>query len=122
MKWIAILAAFVTFVVTNVAGVFLFFRRVAELDEGRELTVNPLLGITIYCFCGALLLAYTTRITGNAFKAATVIAAAQFILVNIDFVVRGERGLMTALASTVLLVLTWYATAGIYQLLDREKA
>lgn len=116
----AIAAAFAAFAITNVAGVLLFFKGIADADQGRELAVNPILGVAIYSVCAALLLAYAARVTGSAFRAATIIAAAQFILVDVDFVVRGERGLMTAAASSALLVLTWYAAAAIFKLVDRK--
>lgn len=120
--WAAILATFVTFAVTNVAGVFLFFRDVAAADQGRELMINPMIGITIYGLLGAILLSQAARVTGGALKAAVIIGASQFILVNVDFVMRGERGLMTAAASTALLALTWFSAAIVYKTVERWRA
>ena len=48
--------------------------------------------------------------------------ALQFILVNVDFVFRGERGLITAGASTVLLVVTWIAVAYAYSAFSVTRA
>ena len=43
-----------------------------------------------------------------------MVAAAQFILVNVDFVLAGIRGLVTGLASTLLMVTTWICVAIAY--------
>ncbi len=45
---------------------------------------------------------------------ARYFGTSQFLLVNVDFVLAGKRGLLTAGASTLLLVVTWWCVASAY--------
>lgn len=48
-------------------------------------------------------------------KAALIIAASQIILVSVDFVLRGERGIATGAASAVLILVTWTVMGAVYR-------
>lgn len=82
--------------------------------------LHPAIGICVYFSLSIALFDWLVRQLGNAYKAAFVIAASQFVLVNVDFVIRGERGLMTAGASTVLMIVTWAAAAIAYKAFSRD--
>jgi len=62
--------------------------------------VHPAVGLLVYVSLSVALFVWVARQLGNPYKAAFVIGASQFVLVNVDFVLRGDRGLMTAGAST----------------------
>ncbi|MEZ5312727.1 MAG: hypothetical protein R2862_03280 [Thermoanaerobaculia bacterium] len=51
---------------------------------------------------------------GNAMKAAVAIALAQLLLVDVDFVLSGERGAAAGAASALLLLVSWTATGFVY--------
>lgn len=51
---------------------------------------------------------------GRPIKAALIIAASQIILVSVDFVLRGERGVATGAASAVLILVTWSMMGAVY--------
>jgi hypothetical protein len=71
-------------------------------------------GFLAYIVLSVLLLDWVTRQIGRPVKAALVIAASQIILVSVDFVLRGERGLATGAASAVLILVTWTAMGAVY--------
>ena len=81
----------------------------------------PAAGFLIYVSISIVLFDWVARQLQDAYKAAFVVGASQFILVNVDFVLRGERGLATAVASTVLLVATWISVAAAYSVFTDKK-
>ena len=93
----------------------LFFKPIADGDTGR-LEVNPAAGLFIYVVLCVALFDWTARQIGSAYKAAFVVAASQFILI-IDLMFRGDRGLITAVAGTVLLGVSWACVSYVYSLL-----
>ncbi len=112
--WKALIAAFIAAGVVNLGGVLLFFNPIAQSDTFGEPIVPPIIGFLVYILLSVALFNWTARQLRNAYKAAFVVAASQFILVNVDFVLAGKRGLMTGMASTVLLIVTWASVAFVY--------
>jgi hypothetical protein len=115
----AMVAAIVTFV-----GVFYFFEPIAAGDSASAPPVPAAVGFLIYILLSVLLLDWATRLVGRPVKAALVIAASQIILVSVDFVLRGERGIATGAASAILILVTWTLMAAAYgaMLPDTESA
>jgi hypothetical protein len=74
----------------------------------------PAAGLFAYVALSVGLFDRTARQVQNAGKAAFGIAASQFILVNVDFVLSGKRGLVTGAASKALMVATWTCVALAY--------
>ena len=120
-NWKSILAAFVASCVVTLIGVKFFFGPIAASDAPSGPLLSPAVGFFIYVAISIALFDWIARQLQNAYKAAFVIGASQFILVNIDFVLRGERGLTTAVASTVLLAATWISVAIAYSLFTASK-
>ena len=114
LRWKATLGAFITASVVNLVGVLFLLNPIAEADTAGEPLVHPALNLFVYVFLTITLFDWVTRQIGNAYKAAFVVAASQFLLVNVDFVLSGKRGLMTAGASTILIALTWVSVAFVY--------
>jgi hypothetical protein len=120
-NWKSILAAFVASCVVTLVGVKFFFGPIAESDAPSGPLLSPAVGFFIYVSISIALFDWVARQLQNAYKAAFIIGASQFILVNIDFVLRGERGLTTAAASTALLVVTWISVAVAYSVFAVSK-
>lgn len=113
-RWKALLASAVAATVVNLGGVLLFFDRVARADSPAGRIVHPAAGLLVYVVLTVALFDWTARQMRNAYKAAVVVAASQFLLVNVDYVLAGKRGLMTGAASTLLMVITWSSVAAAY--------
>jgi hypothetical protein len=114
----AAVAAIVTFV-----GVFYFFEPIAAADSGAGPPVPAVLGFLVYIVLSVLLLDWVSGHVGRPVKAALIIAASQIILVSVDFVLRGERGVATGAASAVLILVTWSLMGAAYgAVLGEESA
>lgn len=111
-RWKAILVSIVTMGLVTVAGVIFLFRPIAQGDTVSAAWPAPI-AITVYLVLSVMLLDWTAQRTRNSFSAAFIIAAAQFILI-VDLLARGERGLLTAVAGTALLVATWLSVAFVH--------
>ena len=120
-NWKSILAAFVALCVVTLFGVTFYFGPIAEADVPSGPLLVPAAGFLIYVSISIVLFDWVARQLQDAYKAAFVVGASQFILVNVDFVLRGERGLATAVASTVLLVATWISVAAAYSVFTDKK-
>jgi hypothetical protein len=118
----AVFASLLAAIVINLGGVILFFEPIAKADVAAGPLVPKAVGFFIYVILTVILFDWTARLLNNAYKAAFVIAAAQFILVNVDYVLAGKRGLMTAGASTVLMVVTWTGIAYAYSYFYKFKS
>ena len=96
------------------------FRPVAEVVPPSEPPVHALIAFTIYVVLAVLLFEWTATRMGNPWGAAFALGAGQFILVNVDMVLRGDRAFMTAAASTLVLVVTWASLALVYTVVNRR--
>ena len=98
------------------------FRPVAGAAPPIEPPVHPLIAFAIYVLLAVLLFEWTARQMGNPWRAAFALGAGQFILVNVDMVLRGDRAFVTAAASTLVLAVTWASLALVYALVDLRSA
>lgn len=96
------------------------FRPVAGIAPPSEPPVHPLIAFAVYVALAVLLFEWTVRRMASPWRAAFVLGAAQFILVNVDMVLRGDRAFTTAAASTLVLVVTWASLALVYTIVDRQ--
>ena len=110
---IAILLAAVVAVVVNFFGVFFFFRPIAEADSGPGWIPPAVAGFLIYVLLSVLLLDRAVQRFGQPIRTGLLIAAAQIILV-VDLTLRGERGIATAAAGAILILVTWTAMGFAY--------
>ena len=114
-RWGPVLAAFVAGAVVLLAGVLLFFDPIASTDTLPERAPVPgPLAFLIYVVLATALFDWAARQMHSPYKAAFLIAASQFILVNVDYVLTGKRGVLTAAASTVLIAVSWASVAAAY--------
>ena len=96
------------------------FRPAAEAAPPSEPPVQPLVAFAIYVVLAVLLFEWTARRMSNPWAAAFALGAGQFILVNVDMVLRGDRAVITAAASALVLAVTWASLALVYTMADRR--
>lgn len=120
MNWKATLGAFVTMCIVTLVGVLFWFRPIEEADETAAVLVPPTLNLLIYALLSVLLFDWAARQMKSPYAAAFLIGAAQYVLV-IDLTLRGARGIATAGASAVFIIVTWISVAFIYSLLLRNR-
>lgn len=96
------------------------FRPVAGVLPPSEPPVHPLVGYAVYVVLAVLLFEWTARRMCSPWGAAFALGAGQFILVNVDMVLRGDRAFITAAASSLILVATWAGLAMVYSVIDRH--
>jgi hypothetical protein len=110
----ALLGAFVTLAVVYLLGVFFFFRPIAEADSvAGPFLSEPVAFVMMICLYIGFF-AWVVEQMESPVKAGLVIALAQILLVNVDYVLTGRRGLVTAAASIVLLLVAWTLVGRVY--------
>jgi hypothetical protein len=114
-QWNTFLTAVLASIVVYLVGVVWFFDPIAKADTTATPLVHPALSLLVYAVLTVALFDWTARQLRHAYKAAFIVAVAQFLLVNVDFVLTGKRGLATAGASTLLMVIAWTCVAFIYR-------
>ena len=107
-----LIALFLTMGITTIVGVVVFFRPLADADKASTAWSAPI-ALAIYAGLSVLLFDWVAQRLRNSFAAAFVIAAAQFIFI-VDLLARGERGILTAAAGTLLLAITWSSVAFVH--------
>ncbi|MEO1047766.1 MAG: hypothetical protein AAFW59_05500 [Pseudomonadota bacterium] len=120
MNWRTILAGWLAFGLTNLLLVFALFQRYADIPPPAAAPVHPLIGFTVYVTAMVALFAWVTPRIGGPWRAAFALGGAQFLLVNVDMVLRGDRAVETALASTTMMIVTWAALALAWQVTTRR--
>ena len=117
-----VVAGLVVYGVVMLVLVLAVFRPVAGAVPPSEPPVQPLIAFAIYVVLAVLLYEWTVRRMSNPWRAAFALGAGQFILVNVDMVLRGDRAFITAAASTLVLVITWASLALVYTVVDRRSS
>ena len=121
MPRLAALCAFAALASTYFVGVIFFFAPVAEADNPSGPLIPMGLAFIISIALYIALFVWVTEQMGHALKAGLTIALAQFLLVNVDNVLTGKRGLATAAASTVLLFVSWTVVGLVYERLRKPR-
>jgi hypothetical protein len=114
-----IVAAFITMALVTFVGVAFFFRPIAAADTPSAPWPAPV-AVLLYLVLSIGLFDWTARRLRKASTAAVVIGGAQLIVI-VDLLARGERGLITALAGTGLLIGTWFSVALVYAILAPDE-
>ncbi len=114
-----IVASSIAALVVTLVGVLFFFKPLTDGDVSF-VTVHPVVGLVVYLSLCMWLFVWATDQTGSTYKGAFIVAAPQFIFI-LDLMFRGNRGFVTTLAGTTLLVLTWLIVAYIYSRLESSK-
>ena len=101
---------FVSFLIT-IIGVVVFFKPIASSEELR-LSLPPIIALVYVLFC-VLIYIWAFKEIKSSYKAGLVVAMPQIVLI-IDLVLRGDRGPMTGLSGSFLLIVTWAITAFVH--------
>lgn len=120
-RFAAVLAAAVSAAVLNLVGVLYFFQPIAAADSPGEPLVPAAVNLLVYVVLSVLLLDWVNQKVGDPIRAGLVIAFSQIILVSVDFVLRGDRGLATGGASAILILITWLGMGAAYGLVLRKS-
>ena len=113
-----LIASFLTMGVVTIAGVFLFFRPIAEADEPGAAWPAPF-ALAVYAGFSILLMDWAAQRLKSSFSAAFIVAASQAIFI-VDLLARGERGYLTALAGIALVAVTWTGVAFVHSKLSND--
>ena len=97
----------------NFFGVVLFFRPIAEADSIGATLPPPAVGFLVYVLLSVFVLDWAVQRFGQPVRVGLLIALSQIILI-VDLVLRGERGLATGAAGSVLTLVTWTAMGFAY--------
>ena len=120
MMWRGLAAGWIAFGVTNLALVLVLFGPVSDLPPPAEPPVHPIIGFGIYITLMVGLFAWLAQKLGSPWQSAAALGGAQFLLVNVDMVLRGDRALETAAASTLMMLLTWTSLAAAWRFAVRS--
>ena len=121
MNWRAILAGWLAFGLTNLLLVFALFQRFSDIPPPVSAPVHPLIGFTVYVTLMVALFAWLADRIASPWRAAFALGGAQFLLVNVDMVLRGDRAIETAAASSVMMIVTWASLAAAWQLARGQR-
>ena len=122
MNWRGIIAGWWAFGLTNLLLVWALFRHYSDIPPPAAAPVHPLIGFSGYVTLMAALFAWVAERMASPWRAALALGGAQFLLVNVDMVLRGDRAIETAGASAVMMVVTWAALALAWSLFPLRPA
>ncbi len=114
MRIKAALGAFVTLGTLYLIGVLFLLRPVSESDATAGPLVPQLVGFLVSITLYIGLFVWIDRQMGDSIKAGLTVALCQLLLVDVDFVLSGDRGIKTAAASAVILLVSWILTGWVY--------
>ncbi|MGB1655858.1 MAG: hypothetical protein ACPHO4_00825 [Longimicrobiales bacterium] len=112
-----ILAAVVTGIVVNYLGLTYFFGPIAANDAPSGPLVPPAASLIVVSILLMLLYDWVVQEMGHAMKGAITVAISQILLVDVFYLLNGQRGLAAAAASAVLLLGGWAVVGMAYGML-----
>ncbi len=109
-----ILGAMVTATIVNYLGVYYFYGPIAEsaAPSGLELPRGVALLIAMVFFI--LFYDWVNQQVKHPLKSAMVVAVSQILLVDVYYVLNGQRPLAQAAASVVVLLIGWGVAGVVY--------
>ena len=114
------LGAFLSLFIIYLVGVIFFYGPIAAEAAPGTALVPAFVALLISTILFVALFVWVAREMGNPLKAALAVALSQLLLVDVDYVLTGRRGLVEATASAVLLLVAWAITGWVYGKLDRR--
>jgi uncharacterized membrane protein YesL len=110
----AIIGAFLSLAVLYLAGVVLLLDPIAVGDAPAGPLIPLPMAFVVAIAVYVALFVWVEQRMRSPFSAAMTIAFSQVALVNVDYVLSGKRGFVTAAASTVILFVSWSVVAVVY--------
>lgn len=109
-----ILGGMITAILVNYIGVYYFYGPIAasatpsglELPRGVALTITSIIFILFYD--------WANQQVNNPIKTAVIVAVSQILLVDVYYVLNGQRPVGQAVASVVVLLIGWVAAGFVY--------
>lgn len=115
------LGAFLSLFIIYLVGVIFFYGPIAAEAAPGTALVPAFVALLISTILFVSLFVWIAREMGNPLKAALAVALSQLLLVDVDYVLTGRRGLAEAAASAVLLLVAWAITGWVYGKLDGSR-
>ena len=100
--------------IINFAGVTYFFGPIAANDTSAGAMVPTWLSLAIVSVLLILFYDRVNQAVGNPVQSAMIVAISQILLVDVYYVLNGTRGIATAGASAVLLLVGWGVIGMVY--------
>jgi hypothetical protein len=113
-RWKPIIAALATALVVSSFGVVRFYAPIADADAPGGPPVPLALGFSVSIPLLVLFFDWVSRQMGSPMKAAMTVAISQLLLVDVDYVLSGKRGVAAGSASALLLLVNWSLIGAVY--------
>jgi O-antigen/teichoic acid export membrane protein len=117
-----ILGALVTGFVVNFLGVTYFYGPIAAGDTSAGAILPAMASLGVVSVLLVLFYDWVNQQMGHPMKAALTVAVSQILLVDVYYALNGQRGMMAAAASAVLLLVSWGAIGFVYGMLQGDSS
>lgn len=111
---LAVLGAYVAVSILQFVGVVYIYRPFAGSDPAGEPLVPRALGFALSMALLALFHDWVTARVRSPLTAAMIIAISQVLLVDVDYVLSGDRTFAAGAASAVVLLASWGVAGVVY--------
>mgnify|MGYP001161415868 FL=1 len=109
-----ILGALVTSIVIAYLGVTYFFGPIMADDAPTGAMMPAWASLLVYNVVGVIFYDWVNQQMNAPIKSAMVVAISQIMLVDVYYVLNGNRGIAAAGASAVVLLVAWGAVGAVY--------
>ena len=118
-----ILGAYVASIVVFALGLRMFFMEMSAAGPGdwTGLKDQPIVALAISSIFMVLFFDWLAQSIGAPIKAAMTIAISQILLVDVFYVLNGQRSPAVGLASAALIIVGWYVAGTVYAKLSADS-
>lgn len=109
-----LLGGMFTAIIVNYLGVYYLYGPVAASAEPGGLDLPRGVAVTLAAVIFVLFLDWVNQTIGNPVKTAIILALSQILLVDVYYVLAGQRGMTQAAVSAVVLLAGWVAAGFVY--------
>ena len=109
-------AAVVGGVIAYIGTEYLLFRAMENAPSGEVMLSSPL-DVIVYVIIAVVFLDVFVQKVGNTMVTAMSFATAQILVLDVFYVLNGTRAAYPAVLSVVILLVSWYAIAKVYDAL-----
>jgi hypothetical protein len=109
-----IIGALVTAIIINYLGVYYFYGPIAESAGPGTMELPRGVALVIASIFFVLFFDWANQQIKNPVKTGLIVAISQILLVDVYYYFSGQRPLMQAAASAVVLLVSWIAVGMVY--------
>ena len=109
-----ILGGMVTGIIVNYLGVYYFYGPIAESAGPGTMELPRGVALVIATVFFVLFFDWANQQIGNPIKTGLIVAISQILLVDVYYYLSGQRPMSQALASVVVLLVSWLAVGAVY--------